>query len=372
MDRPTHRPTRRLLAGAVATVSLLSVPAASQAAVTFGSRLNNNPANSGNECMPFGGACELVSFIHPIDPDGDPYSGGAPMEGVITKFRIRGFGSNGPTNVTFRLADISRPDPNNNSIAVATDAGTGPTGALPGPPPGDTPISEFAAQLPVKMGNHLAIQGTDVAAVHNSSGDKFTYIFFPPLVAGQAPQQSNDSVPELLVAAVIEPDADGDGFGDETQDQCPRQKTTQGPCDDTKPDLSKLKLAPAAFRALSSGDSIAAKRRQAKRKRATRGSKVSYDLSEVAAVNFTIERVVKGRRKGKKCVSKRKRGRRCTKRTVVGSFAQDGKAGANSFKFSGRINGKALRRGSYRLSATPTDLPGNVGSPARKNFRIVR
>lgn len=32
------------------------------------------------------------------------------------------------------------------------------------------------------------------------------------------------------VSAVIEPDADNDGFGDETQDQCPQSATTQAPC----------------------------------------------------------------------------------------------------------------------------------------------
>jgi hypothetical protein len=32
------------------------------------------------------------------------------------------------------------------------------------------------------------------------------------------------------VGAVLEPDADGDGFGDETQDACPSDASTQGPC----------------------------------------------------------------------------------------------------------------------------------------------
>ena len=30
--------------------------------------------------------------------------------------------------------------------------------------------------------------------------------------------------------ADVEPDADGDGFGDETQDQCPSDKATHGAC----------------------------------------------------------------------------------------------------------------------------------------------
>jgi Ca2+-binding RTX toxin-like protein len=32
------------------------------------------------------------------------------------------------------------------------------------------------------------------------------------------------------IAAKVEPDSDRDGFGDETQDQCPTNATVQGPC----------------------------------------------------------------------------------------------------------------------------------------------
>jgi hypothetical protein len=35
---------------------------------------------------------------------------------------------------------------------------------------------------------------------------------------------------EFLVNADVEPDADRDGFGDETQDQCPTNASTQGSC----------------------------------------------------------------------------------------------------------------------------------------------
>ncbi len=57
---------------------------------------------------------------------------------------------------------------------------------------------------------------------------------------------------------------------------------------------------------------------------------------------------------------------------MKGSFTQPGNAGANSFKFSGRINGKKLKRGSYRLTATSTDVAGNRGIATRASFRIVR
>ena len=34
----------------------------------------------------------------------------------------------------------------------------------------------------------------------------------------------------MPIPSLVEPDADGDGYGDETQDQCPTDASTQGPC----------------------------------------------------------------------------------------------------------------------------------------------
>ena len=83
-----------LALGAVAATLL--VPATVHAATNFGSRLIDEPANAG-ECSMLG-PCTLVSFIHPSEPEGNPYSGGAPVDGVITKFRIRAFAEGGNRN----------------------------------------------------------------------------------------------------------------------------------------------------------------------------------------------------------------------------------------------------------------------------------
>jgi hypothetical protein len=48
------------------------------------------------------------------------------------------------------------------------------------------------------------------------------------------PFTGSDSGQRVNAKAVVEPDADHDGFGDETQDQCPTNGTTQGPCPKTK------------------------------------------------------------------------------------------------------------------------------------------
>ena len=140
--------------------------------------------------------------------------------------------------------------------------------------------------------------------IYNSNGNKFSYLFAPPLVEAAAPRGSTEAPNELLVAATIEPDADSDGFGDETQDQCPSQATTQGACDTTPPGVNGLKVV---------------------------NGKISYSLSEAATVSFRVEKKSKGRKVGKKCVKQtqgNKAKKACTRFTPVGgAFSGAGKVG---------------------------------------------
>jgi hypothetical protein len=331
----SHLKRRLTILVLAASAAMLLVPALAQAATTFGSRLNHDPANSG-ECEPFG-TCTIVSFIHPSDPNGDPYAGGAPVDGVITKFRIRAYVITEAQQVTFRVADISR-DPGDDSTALATAAGTGPTVTLQVNEDAlEAPIQEFAGRVPVKKGQHLAIDaGKYVLATVNDSGDKFSYVYAPPLVDGSGARGSLEATGELLVAATIEPDADGDGFGDETQDQCSTQKTTQGPCDTSAPGVTGLKVA---------------------------GGNLFYTLSEAATVQLKLEKKVPGRRVGGKCVKQtpqNKTKKRCPRFRQIGAlFNGTGAAGQNKVTLP---NGKKLKPGVYRVTITATDAAGNAST----------
>jgi hypothetical protein len=134
---------------------------------------------------------------------------------------------------------------------------------------------------------------------------------------------------------------------------------------------TKLKLTPKAFRPKPSKQSSIT---SAKKKAKPKGTKVTYTLSEAASVAFTVERKTSGRKKGKKCIAGRKKGKKCSLyKAVKGSFSRPGVAGANAaFKFTGFINGKALKPGSYRLVGTPTDGSGNKGKPFRAAFTILK
>ncbi|HEX4034077.1 MAG TPA: hypothetical protein VHX66_06510 [Solirubrobacteraceae bacterium] len=131
--------------------------------------------------------------------------------------------------------------------------------------------------------------------------------------------------------------------------------------------LSALSLKPAVFGAAAGGPTVitpATKNRK--------GTLITYQLSAAATVTFTLERPVVGRVKTsgghRTCAPATHRtanARHCTRRVAAGSFTQAGTAGANSLRFSGRIGGKKLARGSYTLIATPAG-----GQPVQAKLKI--
>jgi hypothetical protein len=134
------------------------------------------------------------------------------------------------------------------------------------------------------------------------------------------------------------------------------------------PALNALDLARAVFAAAANGPSV---RAAATRRRARVGTRVSYTLSTVARVAFTVERRRGGRKVRGKC-RKPTRGNRTRKRCnlrLKGSFNHQGRQGANSLFFTGRLRNRKLKQGRYYLVAKPA---GSNSKPTRVKFRIVR
>jgi hypothetical protein len=304
-------PSSRVLAPALAVAALLSVPAAGHASQTFGSLLKNSPANGPDPCVDTTpGPCTLVGYINPNDA-GDPVTSPAPGDGVIVRFRMR---TSAAEAVTLRLASVTK----QGDTLLAQAVRSGPTVTTQG----TGEIEEFPARLVVHPGEHLALDAPAAHMVYNQGGDQFTPLYAPPLVEGQGPRGPGaDPTGELLLQAVMEPDADGDGFGDETQDGCPTQRSTQGACDTTGPGV----------RAISVG-----KRR------------VRYRLSEDATVTFRVQR------------ARRTRSGRTRYVTLRGRFSDNGVAGANARSVPRRFRRSRLADGTYRLVVRATDALGNA------------
>ncbi len=128
--------------------------------------------------------------------------------------------------------------------------------------------------------------------------------------------------------------------------------------------LIHLTISPRTFRAARSGPSVSA---------GHKGSKVTFTLLDAGRVTFTVEELRSGVVRGHSCVTASRRGahgKRCTRDVLRrGSFAREGVAGANSFRFTGRLQGHALAPGSYLLVAT---YKGNAGTArASAPFRIT-
>ena len=110
-------------------------------------------------------------------------------------------------------------------------------------------------------------------------------------------------------------------------------------------------VSPPRFPAAPSGPSAQAAR--------AFGTKVTFTLDQPASVRFTVQQP--RRRKGK-------HGKHFV--TLKGSFTLAGLAGTNTFHFTGRLNGKRLAPGKYRLVATPK-ANGEIGTKATAGFTII-
>jgi len=108
---------------------------------------------------------------------------------------------------------------------------------------------------------------------------------------------------------------------------------------------------------------------------ATASTQVSYVLSEAGSVVLTVERKAPGRRVAGTCkplTRKNKAEKPCDRWIRVGSFTAAGNAGPNVFTLPGRIGGKALTPGAYRLTVAATDTSKNASPVSQSRFTIVR
>ena len=135
------------------------------------------------------------------------------------------------------------------------------------------------------------------------------------------------------------------------------------------PVIGSVGFSTRRFRAARSGAAI--------RSAAPLGTRVRYRLSETATVTLRYERKTIGRRVGGRCrTASRTNSRRakCVRWVLVrGTARHRGKSGANAFRLTGRMNGRALRLGVYRLRLAARDGAGNASGLRRStSFRIVR
>jgi hypothetical protein len=132
------------------------------------------------------------------------------------------------------------------------------------------------------------------------------------------------------------------------------------------PTLTALRISPTTFKAAARGASVAA----------PVGARVSFTLTVGAKGTFAVERVLAGVNVGGRCVTPTNANRKrshCTRFVKLGSFSRNGAKGANAFRFTGRLSGRKLAPGAYRLRASARAGSGPASAAVRSpQFHIVR
>ena len=89
-------------------------------------------------------------------------------------------------------------------------------------------LVETPARIPVADGDVVGVATADVdggVAILSDASSRVFYTVFTDQI-----NTTNLNPYALMLQATVEPDADGDEYGDETQDGCPTDPTTQGAC----------------------------------------------------------------------------------------------------------------------------------------------
>lgn len=211
--------SRLAIAPVLAAVGLAFAAAGAQGAVVSGSNLSQ-PVDT-YLCPAFAIPASCTLSISSL-PAATTAAGGARagIDGVIVGWSIR---KAGVSEVQGRL-HVTR---GNASVGV------GPQETLPSSPG----IYSFPARVPVRAGDQIGIDVElppfgEIGIARSPIGGA-SYDFWQPALGPtetRSPSQDDTANYELLINATIEPDADGDGFGDETQDSCASDGATQGAC----------------------------------------------------------------------------------------------------------------------------------------------
>jgi len=185
----------------------------------------------------------------------------APADGVITSWSHQAAATVGGT-VEF---EVLRPTGGSTYLSVGEDGPRTPAAGT---------LNTWNARIPIRQGDKIGLTAPGVAC-RSSSSNWSLGSFGTDLAPGATGTTSGSSSRMLDVSAVLEADADSDGFGDTTQDLCPTDPSTQGQCpvdgppaDDGKCEKAKKKLqkAKAKLKKLKRDDAAAKKIKGAKAK----------------------------------------------------------------------------------------------------------
>jgi hypothetical protein len=197
-------------------MKLLPCLAAAIAVGAFAAPTASAATEVGNNCVANASTAGGLTFLQLAKSTGTPPIT-APAAGVVTKWSVNVIpfpSSVGETLKVFRAAA----DPLQFQLVGESAVGNIVSG-----------LNNFETRIPVQAGDRFGITGAAIGTLYCNTGSPVDKMGFaegniPP--GGTAAFKEKEGA-QAAVSAVIEPDADKDGFGDETQDKCPQSASVQ-------------------------------------------------------------------------------------------------------------------------------------------------
>jgi hypothetical protein len=208
---------RRILkAGVVGGLMAMAFAGPAGAATTIGQTVAPNE-NCGDG----------YTFLQTATPGGNSYA--FPSAGVVTSWSFQANAS--PPQLRFKVA---RPAGGNDFTGVASSDLKSPLA---------NQLTTYPTQITVQAGDVIGFYLATPGGCSITEAGYIEHIFFGDIANGTTETFVPGPDEHLDIAANLEADADNDGFGDETQDQCPADATTHGDC--TAPETT-ITVAPTS------------------------------------------------------------------------------------------------------------------------------
>jgi hypothetical protein len=201
-------------------VSILATALLALAA--FGSTSASAATEVGNPCA----ANEVTSGVTFASLGSASIPATVPSAGVITSWALNN-ASAVPSGLFSQALKVFRPTGVPTQYQVVGESA---------PSPIATGINRFDTRIPVNAGDFLGAagpyEGTVVTfyCVTGNPADRFAYFLGNPTKGSTVNSLVESTELAAPVTARVEPDADNDGFGDETQDKCPQSSALQTAC----------------------------------------------------------------------------------------------------------------------------------------------
>ncbi len=182
----------------------------------------------GNKCIGNTSTSEYT-LISLANAPGDPLPARAPGGGVVTRWTFNVVPI--PSGILSQTLKVFRSTGAPGQFQVVGEST---------PSPIASGLNTFSTRIPVQAGDFFGISGApaNVFCETGNAGEVIGAIPGNPTTGSPANVAIEANELQLPITAAIEPDADNDGYGDETQDKCPQSAAFQTECPVVTVDLS--------------------------------------------------------------------------------------------------------------------------------------